>query len=126
MIKNAGIRIVAALLTVLASTTVFAQNPSSTARNSDIENIGNRDINRHDINFLSREEEADVGRSLAAKFETSVQIVDDPVVSDYIARVTQTIARNSDVKVPITVKVMRANEINAVCRWIRFPVDSVL
>jgi hypothetical protein len=56
MTKMAGILLIAASLTVLVSTTGFAQNASTTFRNSDVENIGNRDINKHDINFLSRDD----------------------------------------------------------------------
>jgi predicted Zn-dependent protease len=39
--------------------------------------------------------------------------VDDPIVAEYVNRVGQNIVRNSDAKVPFTIKVIDAEEINA-------------
>jgi predicted Zn-dependent protease len=82
-------------------------------KNSDIENIGNRDINKHQINFMSYESEIAMGRQLAAEVEREVKLVDDPMVNEYINRVGQNLVRNSDAKVPFTIKVVDSDEINA-------------
>jgi predicted Zn-dependent protease len=82
-------------------------------KNSDIENIGNRDINKHQINFMSYESEIAMGRQLAAEVEREVKLVDDPMVNEYVNRVGQNLVRNSDAKVPFTIKVVESDEINA-------------
>ncbi len=40
-------------------------------------------------------------------------MIDDPVIAEYVNRVGQNLVRNSDVKVPVTIKVLDAEEINA-------------
>jgi predicted Zn-dependent protease len=81
--------------------------------NSDIENIGNRDINKHSLNFVSYEKEIAMGRQMAAEVEREVKLIDDPVVTEYVNRVGQNLVRNSDAKVPFTIKVVESDEINA-------------
>src|SRR5262249_2890446 len=38
----------------------------------------------------------------------------DPVITEYVQRVSQNIVKNSDAKVPITIRVIRSDEANAV------------
>src|SRR5947208_13078693 len=85
----------------------------SKKKNSDVENIGNRNINKGSINFFSLEKEIQMGRQLAAEIERQVKLVDDPVIGEYVNRVGQNIVRNSDAKVPFTIKVVESDEINA-------------
>jgi len=54
-----------------------------------------------------------LGKSLAQEIERQAKIVDDPVISEYVNRVGQNLVRNSDVKVPVTIKVIDAEEVNA-------------
>src|SRR5215475_14881472 len=82
-------------------------------RNSDIENIGNRNINKGSINFVSLEKEIAMGRQIAAEIERQVKLIEDPTVSEYVNRVGQNLVRNSDAKVPFTIKVVESDEINA-------------
>jgi predicted Zn-dependent protease len=84
-------------------------------KNSDVENIGNRDINKGigNINFMSLEKEIALGRQLAAEIERQVKILEDPTVNEYVNRVGQNLVRNSDAKVPFTIKVVESEEINA-------------
>ena len=82
-------------------------------KNSDIENIGNRDINKHSINFMSLEKEVELGRQLAAELERSVKLVDEPVINEYVNRVGQNLVRNSDAKVPFTIRIIESDEVNA-------------
>ncbi len=83
------------------------------AKNSNVEDIGNRDINKGNWNFTSLEKEIALGRSLATEIEKQVKLVKDPEITEYVSRVGQNIVRNSDAKVPFTIKVIDSEEINA-------------
>ena len=85
-------------------------------KNSDIENIGNRDINKGGFKPMTPglESEIAMGRAAARELEQSVNLLNDPVVTEYVNRVGQNIVRNSDAKVPFTIKVIESDEINAV------------
>lgn len=82
-------------------------------KNSDIENIGVRDINKGSINFVSLDKEIAMGRELAQEVERDSKLLNDPVVNEYVNRVGQNIVRNSDAKVPFTIKVIESDEVNA-------------
>jgi predicted Zn-dependent protease len=88
---------------------LFAGEP----KNSNVEAIGNRDINKGNWNFTSLEKEIALGRSLATEIEKQVKLVKDPEITEYVSRVGQNIVRNSDAKVPFTIKVIDSEEINA-------------
>jgi len=45
--------------------------------------------------------------------EQSAKVINDPVISEYVNRIAQNIVRNSDAKVPFTVKVLDDDTINA-------------
>ncbi len=45
--------------------------------------------------------------------EQSVKLNQDPVVNEYVNRIGQNLVRNSDAKVPFTIKVIDSDEINA-------------
>jgi predicted Zn-dependent protease len=85
----------------------------SKKKNSDIDNIGNRDINKHSVNFMSLEKEIELGRQLSAEVERQVKLIEDPTITEYVNRVGQNLVRNSDAKVPFTIKVVDSDEINA-------------
>jgi len=78
----------------------------------DVEQIGNRDPGRG-INFYSLEKEIALGKQLAQEVERSAKMVDDPVVTEYVNRVGQNLVRNSDAKVPFTIKVIDSDVVNA-------------
>ena len=82
-------------------------------KNSDVDNIGNRNINKGSINFISLDKEIGMGRQLAAEIERQVKLIDDPTINEYVNRVGQNLVRNSDAKVPFTIKVVESDEINA-------------
>jgi predicted Zn-dependent protease len=82
-------------------------------KNSDVDNIGNRNINKGSINFISLDKEIAMGRQLAAEIERQVKLIDDATINEYVNRVGQNIVRNSDAKVPFTIKVVESDEINA-------------
>src|SRR3989304_1351733 len=84
---------------------VSAAGPQKAPKNSDIDNIGNRDINKGlgNINLMSLEKEIALGRQLSAEIERQVKLVEDPVILEYVNRVGQNLVRNSDAKVPFTI-----------------------
>lgn len=82
-------------------------------KNSDVENIGKRDINKGSWNLWSIEREMALGRSLAQGVERSSRLLEDPIVTEYVNRVAQNLVRNSDAKLPFVIKVIDSDEINA-------------
>ena len=81
-------------------------------KKKDPEEIGNRDIGKG-VNFYSLEKEIALGKQLAQEIERQAKIVDDPVVAEYVNRIGQNLVRNSDAKVPFTIKVIDAEDVNA-------------
>src|SRR5881396_540280 len=81
-------------------------------KKKDPEEIGNRDVGKG-VNFYSLEKEIALGKQMAQEVERQAKIVDDPVIAEYVNRVGQNLVRNSDAKVPFTIKVLDAEEINA-------------
>ncbi len=78
----------------------------------DVEAIGNRNVGKG-VNFYSLEREIALGKQLAQEVERSAKLVDDPVVTEYVNRVGQNLVRNSDARVPFTIKVIDSDEVNA-------------
>jgi predicted Zn-dependent protease len=81
-------------------------------KKKDPDEIGNRDVGKG-VNFYSIEKEIALGKQLAQEVERQAKIVDDPVIAEYVNRIGQNLVRNSDAKVPFTIKVIDAEEINA-------------
>jgi predicted Zn-dependent protease len=78
----------------------------------DVEAIGDRDVDGK-LNWYSIEKEIALGKGLANEIEAVARIVDDPIIAEYINRVGQNLVRNSDAKVPVTIKVIDTEEPNA-------------
>lgn len=78
----------------------------------DVSEIGNRHVGEG-VNFYSSEKEQELGRELASELERHVRLIDDSVVTEYVNRVGQNLVRNSDAKVPFTIKVIDDDEMNA-------------
>ena len=79
---------------------------------ADVDAIGNRGVGKG-VNFYSLEREMSLGKSLAQEVERSSKLIDDPIVSEYVNRVGQNLVRNSDAKVPFTIKVIDSDVVNA-------------
>ncbi len=106
-----------AATTLLLPTTLYfspAFTPPAVAASkaNDPDEIGNRDVCKG-LNFYSIEKEIGIGKQMAQEVERQAKIVDDPVIAEYVNRVGQNLVRNSDAKVPFTIKVIDAEEINA-------------
>lgn len=100
--------------TALSICLALALAPAGLAKDKkkDPDAIGERDVGKG-LNWYSLEKEIGLGKSLAQEIERQAKIVDDPVISEYVNRVGQNLVRNSDVKVPVTIKVIDSEEVNA-------------
>jgi Zn-dependent protease with chaperone function len=78
----------------------------------DVNAIGNRGVGGG-LDFYSLEHEIALGKQLAQEVDRSAKFVDDPVVNEYVNRVAQNLVRNSDARVPFTVKVIDSDVVNA-------------
>jgi len=83
-----------------------------TDKKKDPDTIGDRDIGKG-VNFYSLDKEIALGKQMAQEVERQAKIVDDPIIAEYVNRVGQNLVRNSDAKVPFTIKVLDSEEVNA-------------
>src|SRR5512146_1214977 len=80
----------------------------------DVNAVGNRDIGGRGLgNWYSTDTEIKMGKTYADEIEKSSRFITDPVITEYVNRVGQNIVKNSDCKVPFTIKVLDSDEINA-------------
>ena len=94
-----------------AEPTVSGVKPGSI---DDVNAVGTRDIGGRGIgNWYSTESEIRMGKSYASELEKSVKFINDPVVDEYVNRIGQNLVKNSDSKVPFTIKVIDSDEVNA-------------
>ena len=77
----------------------------------DVDAIGNRHVGG--LDWYSTETDIKIGKTYAQQIEQSMKFITDPVVTEYVNRVGQNLVRNSDAKVPFTIKVVDSDEINA-------------
>ena len=103
---SAGFSLLVALV-VVTPNTAFGSDPKK-----DPDQIGNRDVGKG-VNFYSLEKEIALGKALAQDVERQARIISDPVIAEYVNRVGQNLVRNSDAKVPFTIKVIDSEEVNA-------------
>jgi predicted Zn-dependent protease len=88
-----------------------AQGPQQPAK-YDVTLIGHRNVGTG-MNFYSIEREIALGKDLSRQVEESSKLVTDPAVVEYINRIGQNLVRNSDSRVPFTIKVLDSGEVNA-------------
>jgi len=90
-----------------------AEKPKSDGdKKKDPDSIGDRDVGKG-VNFYSLDKEIALGKQLAQEVERQAKVVDDPIIAEYVNRVGQNLVRNSDAKVPFTIKVLDTEEVNA-------------
>jgi beta-barrel assembly-enhancing protease len=106
--------------TVAAKPTPVLVEPGSkmetikTGSIDDVSAVGNRDIGARGMgNWYSTDSEIRMGRQYAAQIEKSTKFITDPVITEYVNRIGQNLVKNSDAKVPFTIKVIDSDEINA-------------
>jgi beta-barrel assembly-enhancing protease len=99
-------------LVTLTAASLLAFTLLAADKKKDPDEIGNRDVAKG-VNFYSIEKEIALGKGLAMEVERQAKIVDDPVIAEYVNRLGQNLVRNSDAKVPFTIKVIDTEEVNA-------------
>src|SRR5450755_3439474 len=81
----------------------------------DVDAVGNRNVGCKTGmgNWYGVEKQIAMGKQYAQQVESSVKLIQDPVVTEYVNRVGQNLVRNSDAQVPFTIKVIDSDDINA-------------
>ena len=97
---------------VLAALSLLTAGAFAEDKKNDPDAIGDRDVGKG-VNFYSLEKEIALGKQLAQEVERQAKIIDDPIIAEYVNRLGQNIVRNSDAKVPFTIKVLDSEEVNA-------------
>ena len=87
--------------------------PMSTLNNLDA--IGTRNVGcaKGIGNWISLEKQTAMGQQYAQQVDQSSRLIKDPVVTEYVNRLGQNLVRNSDAKVPFTIKVIDDDTANA-------------
>ncbi len=100
-------------ISAMATIPPAAVQPCSNAKDKmdDVYCIGDRRVARRSI--ISIEKEIGIGKQYAQQINQSNKLIKDPVITEYVNRIEQNIAENSDAKVPITIRVIDSPEINA-------------
>jgi predicted Zn-dependent protease len=82
---------------------------------NDINAIGDRNVgcNRGLGNWYTLDSQVRMGQEFAQQVEQTSHLITDPVVNEYVNRVGQNLTRNSDSKLPFTIKVLDVEEPNA-------------
>lgn len=98
---------------LLIAAILFTFQPLWATRDSekDVNEIGNRRVAHRSI--ISEAREMAIGKQYAAQVERTAKLLKDPIVVEYINRIAQNIALNSDLKIPVTAKVIDDPQINA-------------
>jgi predicted Zn-dependent protease len=108
----------AALLCALGASAADSTDTSTPYHDGsikDVSAIGNRNVgcSKGLGNWYSVEKQIAMGKAYAQQVESSVKLVKDPVVTEYVNRIGQNLVRNSDSKVPFTIKVVDSDVVNA-------------
>ncbi len=102
-----------------ASETAATANAPKETHNkdkNDIDDIGDRKVGQTGKSlgdWYSIDTDVKMGKQYAMMVESSAKMVQDPVITEYVNRVGQNLVRNSDAKVPFTIKVVDSDDINA-------------
>ena len=81
---------------------------------NDVNAVGHRKVGGRGFgNWYSENTEMAWGAQIAQQVMKSSKIVRDPVIEEYVNRVGQNIVKNSDAKVPFTIRVIDSDEVNA-------------
>jgi len=91
------------------------KNAPTPSTMDNIDAIGNRNVgcNKGVGNWYSLDKQVAMGRAYSQQVEHSAKLVSDPLVTEYVNRIGQNLVRNSDAKVPFTIKVIDTDELNA-------------
>jgi predicted Zn-dependent protease len=99
-----------AILSIVLAAGAYAADQKN--KKDDPSQIGDRDVAKC-LNFYTVDKEMAWGKQLADEVARESKINDDPILTEYVNRVGQNLARNSDAKVPFTFRVIDGEEMNA-------------
>jgi len=103
------VRLICAGMVLLVSSLTVALGDD---KKDDPGQIGNRDVGKG-LNCYSIEKEIAMGKQLAGEVQRQAKLMDDPIITEYVNRLGQNLARNSDAKVPFTFQVIDDPILNA-------------
>jgi predicted Zn-dependent protease len=91
------------------------KNAPSPDTMKNIDAIGNRNVgcDKGIGNWYSLDKQVAMGKQFSQQVEHGAKMVADPTITEYVNRIGQNLVRNSDAKVPFTIKVIDTDEINA-------------
>jgi predicted Zn-dependent protease len=102
-------------LALVCTGTVVRSNPIPQFKPShsdeDLNAIGHRNVGK-DVNLFSLDREKKLGEQLSKEVERSSKLLDDPVITEYLNRIAQKIAANSDARVPVSVRLIDSDTLN--------------
>jgi beta-barrel assembly-enhancing protease len=81
-------------------------------RKRDPNEIGGRNVAKG-LNRYSIAQELALGKQLSIEVRKEARVIDDAIVSEYINRLGQNLARHSDVTFPVSFTLLEGDEINA-------------
>jgi predicted Zn-dependent protease len=95
--------------------TQAAQKKNAKCSKQNVDCIGeNRGIGNRGLgDWYALDTDIKMGKQYAMMVESSARMVQDPVITEYVNRIGQNIVRNSDAKVPFTIKVIDSDDVNA-------------
>jgi beta-barrel assembly-enhancing protease len=99
---------VGVLSAALAAAPAFAGDPQK----DDISKIGDRNVGKC-LNLYSIEKEIALGKQLAEEVARQSKLNRDPILTEFVSRLGQNLARNSDAKMPFTFQVVEDDAPNA-------------
>ncbi|MGO9255530.1 MAG: M48 family metallopeptidase [Bryobacteraceae bacterium] len=105
-------RSLSAAILALSLSVVTASAADDKKPKDDPNQIGSRDVGKC-LNVFSIEKEIALGKQLAEEVKRQARLKDDPLISEFVNRVGQNLARNSDAKVPFTFQVIEDEAPNA-------------
>jgi predicted Zn-dependent protease len=82
---------------------------------NDVNAIGNRNVgcNRGLFNWYSLDTQVKMGQEFARQVEQTSHLITDPMINEYVNRLGQNLQRNSDTRLPFTIKILDVEEPNA-------------
>jgi predicted Zn-dependent protease len=82
---------------------------------NDVNAIGNRNVgcNRGLGNWYTLDSQVKMGQEFARQVEQTSHLITDPMINEYVNRLGQNLSRNSDSKLPFTIKILDVEEPNA-------------
>jgi Zn-dependent protease with chaperone function len=89
-----------------------AQPAAKIPKKYDVSLIGQRKVDQG-VNFYSIDKEIAMGKGMAQELEAQSQMLSDAVVCNYVEELGQRLARSSDIKEPLIIKVVDSDEVNA-------------